>query len=116
MTPSGGIPARWPSECDLRKLSSVLSPSSVGVEDVRWQRRPVAGEDEPEEAGNADRVSPGSVRDREKPDACEEEGNGEPCVQPAARSFSRLEFAGGLARAQLAATELTAQCQPKKER
>src|SRR5205823_13835718 len=96
--------------------SSLTSRSFAAVDDVRWQRGPIAGEDEPEKAGNADRVSPGGVRDREKPDACDEEGNGEPCVQPGARQLSMLESACGLARGLLAPTELTAQRQPKEER
>jgi hypothetical protein len=56
---------RWPVAGDMDErcasimpMHSVRPPSSPGVEDVRRQRYPIAGEDEPEEAGDADRVSP----------------------------------------------------------
>src|SRR2546427_11115778 len=96
--------------------SSLTSGSLAGVDDVRWQRRPVAGEDEPEEAGNTDRVRPSSVRDREKSDACNEEGNREPYVQPAAHKRSAPGFDRGLASALLAFPQLTAERQPEEER
>src|SRR6266581_3643918 len=92
------------------------TPSSAGVDDVRRQGSPIAGEDEPEEAGNADRVGPSSVRDREKSNACNEESNREPCFQLVAHEHSVPGSDRGLARPLLAATELTTQCQPEEER
>jgi hypothetical protein len=54
---------------------------AFGVDDVLGQRGLVTGEYEAEEAGNADRVRPRSVRDRQESDACDEEGGREvsPC-------------------------------------
>src|SRR6266700_7522277 len=94
----------------------LTSRSFAAVDDVSWQRRPIAGEDEPEEAGNADRVSPTSVRDREEANACDEEGNREPCVQPDAHKPSAPGSDRALGRARPAVPELAAERQPEEER
>jgi len=61
-------------------------------------------------------VSPSGVRDCEKPDACNEEGNSESCVQPDAESLSPVRSDRCLPRTVLAGTELASQCQAEEER